>query len=143
MIGPNKSFTILLKNVISLPYSLQRKNAYVLANFTILSASKNPCARPLSYGFPFTDIYIKPRSSILFPFSVSMEEREENDGVEVDGANDDCTIGDIVDMGDVFGSNIDSGADTGIDGSVGDIDCGSGSGSVGSAGAGVDFGLFI
>ena len=57
----------------------------------------------------FTDIYIKPRSSILFPFSVSMEEREENDGVEVDGAEisadatGDCITGEgeIVDIGDI------------------------------------------
>jgi hypothetical protein len=145
MIGPNKSFIILVKNVISLPYSLQRKNAYVLANFTILSASKNPCARPLSYGFPFTDIYIKPCSSILFPFSVSMEEREENVGVEVDAAEisadatGDCItgegeivdIGDIGDIGnigavgDIFGASTDISVDD-ISGDAGDIDCGSG-----------------
>jgi hypothetical protein len=149
-IGPNKSFTILLKNVISLPYSLQRKNAYVLANFTILSASKNPCARPLSYGFPFTDIYIKPCSSILFPFSVSMEEREENDGVEVDGAEisadatGDCIMGEAVavdgDIGDgdignigVVGDIFGASADVSVDGISGDA----------GGNAGVDTGLFI
>jgi hypothetical protein len=143
-IGPNKSFTILVKNVISLPYSLQRKNAYVLTNFTILSASKNPWAYPLSYGFPFTDIYIKPCSSILFPFCISIEEREENDGVEVDAADisadatGDCITGEgeIVDIGDIgnigavgdiFGARVDVSVDD-ISGDAGDIDCGSGSG---------------
>jgi hypothetical protein len=160
-IGPNKSFIILEKNVISLPYSLQRKNAYVLANFTILSASKNPCARPLSYGFPFTDIYIKPCSSILFPFSVSMEEREENVGVDVDSAEisadatGDCItgevvtaegeildigdIGDIEEVGDIFGAS----ADVSVDGISGICDnAGGGDISAGDV-AGVDIGLFI
>jgi hypothetical protein len=79
--GPNKSFIILVKNVISLPYSVQRKKAYVLINFTILSASKNPCAYPLLSAFPFTVIYMKPCSSspsILFPFSISIDECDEN-----------------------------------------------------------------
>jgi hypothetical protein len=81
--GPNKSFIILVKNVISLPYSVQRKKAYVLINFTILSASKNPCANPLLSASPFTVIYMKPCSSspsILFPFSISIDERDENLG---------------------------------------------------------------
>ena len=94
--GPNKSFIILVKNVISLPYSVQRKKAYVLINFTILSASKNPCANPLLFAFPFTLIYMNPCSSspsILFPFSISIDEREESFVNELGDSNGDAGDG--------------------------------------------------
>ena len=40
--SPNKSFIIFLKKMTSLPYSVQRKKAYVLINLTIRSANKKP-----------------------------------------------------------------------------------------------------
>ena len=83
----------------SLPYSVQRKKAYVLINLTIRSANKKPWAYPLSAALPFTDTYIKPSGlSILFPFSISIEgveggSEEGNDSGGGDCRRDDCGEG--------------------------------------------------
>ena len=117
--GPNKSFIILVKNVISLPYSVQRKKAYVLINFTILSASKNPCANPLLFASPFTLIYMNPCSSspsILFPFSISIDEREENFCNELGDSNGDAG-GDAVSGDAVSGDAVSGDA---VSGDAGD-----------------------